>query len=188
MNAQRIPFAAFFFSLLALGGCAGQLYKVAPVPVNAPPVISSSNPNGLSAGAMALDDDQSIAQFEANLPLAGVIAVDVRLANQSPEMIDVKKLRFELSGAATGRLKQISPKKALSKVMNFYGDSFYRIDARQQTRENYQAISLKLDGVLAPQEERRGFLFFETKKGVVSSDSLSLVIKGTNAPISVQLK
>jgi hypothetical protein len=72
--------------------------------------------------------------------------------------------------------------------MNFYGDGFYRIDARQRTRESYQAIALKLDGVLAPQEERRGFLFFETKNGAVDSDSLSLAINGATAPISVQLK
>jgi hypothetical protein len=188
MNAQRILFAAFFFSLPALASCAGQLYKVATVPVNAPPTISASNTSGLSAGAIALDEDQSVGQFEANLPLAGVIAVDVRLSNQSAEMIDVEKLRFELSDAANGRFKQISPKKALSKVMNFYGDSFYRIDARQRTRENYQAIALKLDGVLAPQEERRGFLFFETKKRAVDSDSLSLAIKGATTPISVKLK
>ncbi len=188
MNANKIIFAANYFCILLLAGCAGQLYKVAPLPASSPPDISTSNTTGLNAGATVLDDDRSLEQFEANLPMAGLVAVDVRLSNLSGQAIEANKLRFELSDGAGAAFKQITPKKALSRVMKFNGDSFYRIDARQQTRDSYHAIALKLDAALAPQEERRGFLFFESKKKPANLSGLNLTIKGAIAPISIQLR
>ena len=187
MNATKIHFVAFFLSALALGGCAGQLYKVATPPASPPPVISTNNASGLNAGAVVLDGDLSIEQFEANLPLAGVVPIDVKLSNQSSNTIDLKKLRFELGDGAKTKFKQIGPQQALSRVIGFYGDSFYRVDARKRTQENYLAIALKLERPLDQQEERRGFLFFESKSQPVKLDGLILSIKGAAIPINIQL-
>jgi hypothetical protein len=188
MNAKKTIFAANYFCVLLLAACAGQLYKVAPLPASSPPDLSSSDGGGVNAGATALDGDRSLEQFEANLPLAGLAAIDVRLSNRSAQAIEANKLQFELSDGSGARFKQITPKKALDKVMKFYGDSFYRVDARQQTRDGYQAIALKLDGAIAPQEERRGFLFFESKSKPANLNGLNLTIKGATTPISIRLK
>ncbi len=162
-------------------GCGGQLYKVAPLPRSRPPAIATANAIGLNIGASALDGERSVEQFEANLPLAGVIAVDVNLVNQSNGLISAKRLRFELNDRKG--FKEIQPKKALSKVIDYYGDSFYRVDARKRTQENYEAIALKLDGVMAPGDTRRGFLFFEAD--VKNIGELILTVTGAGAPISV---
>ena len=77
-----------------IAGCGGQLYKVAPLPKSAPPAISTGNAIGLNIGAMVLEGDRSIEQFEANLPLAGVIAIDVKLINQSSGLISAKRLMY----------------------------------------------------------------------------------------------
>ncbi len=191
MNVSKNLFAANYFLLLLLSGCGGQLYKVAPLPADAPPAISSNKTNGitngLNVGAVALDGDQSLEKFEANLPLAGLIVIDTRLVNRFSETIDLNKLRFELRDSSDAKFKLISPKKALKRVMNHYGDSFYRLDARRLTEERYQAVALNLKDSIAPQEERRGYLFFETNRGSINISGLSLSIKGADRPIVLQL-
>src|SRR5215831_14742847 len=126
-----------------LAACGGKLYKVAPLPAGAPPEISTSNVGGLNIGAVALDGQQSYERFEANLPLAGVIAVDVRMINKSESTIMTKSLKFELRNASGATLKQIAPKKALGVVMKYYGDKFYANLAYRRTLEDYESVSLK---------------------------------------------
>src|SRR5262249_8663151 len=100
-------------SLFVLPACSGRLYKVAPFPGGAPPVISADNAAGLSVGAFALESDSALERFDANLPLAGVIAVDVWLINKSAGSFDSSQLKFELLDAAGKNLKPLQPKKAL---------------------------------------------------------------------------
>jgi hypothetical protein len=183
MNKRNTLIGLNIFCLTMIAGCGGQLYKVAPLPASAPPAISTGNAAGLNIGATVLEGDRSVEQFEANLPLAGVIAIDVKLINQSSGSIGARRLKFKLNDEK--RFKQIQPKKALSKVIDFYGNSFYRVDARKRTQESYEAIALKLDGLIAPGETRRGFLFFETD--VKNLDGLTLKVTGAGAPISVNL-
>ncbi|MCI0662654.1 MAG: hypothetical protein L0220_16430, partial [Acidobacteria bacterium] len=169
------------------GGCGGQLYKVAPLPASRPPEISTSNSNGLDIGAAALDGDQSLAQFEANLLMAGVIAVDLRVVNRSQETFDANKLRYELSDGRGRKLKQITSEKALSRVMKFYGNSFYTLEARRKTRADYESVAFKSTGTLAPQGERRGLLFYEINKKRDDPGNLTLLVTGTANPITLQL-
>jgi hypothetical protein len=169
--------------LIMIAGCGGQLYKVAPLPMSRAPEISTGNAMGLNIGATALDGERSVEQFEANLPLAGVIAVDVNLVNQSSGLISAKRLRFDLNDQKG--FKQIQPKKALSKVIDYYGDSFYRVDARKRTQENYEAIALKLDGIMAPGDARRGILFYEAD--VKNIGELILTVTGAGAPVTVNV-
>jgi hypothetical protein len=183
MNERKTLIGLNILCLFIVTGCGGQLYKVAPLPKSAPPEISTGNATGLNIGATLADGDRSVEQFEANLPLAGVIAVDVQLTNQSSGSIDAKDLKFELSDER--RFKQIQPKKALSKVIDYYGNSFYRVDARKRTQESYEAIALKLKGTIAPGETRRGYLFFETE--ITNLSGLTLTVKGVGEPISVNL-
>jgi hypothetical protein len=183
MNKRKSLIGLNILCLIMTVGCGGQLYKVAPLPASTPPAIATGNANGLNIGATLLGGDRSVEQFEANLPLAGVIAIDLKLINQSSEPIRAKRLKFELKDEK--RFKQIQPKKALSRVIDFYGNSFYRVDARKRTQESYEAIALKLDGAIEPGETRRGFLFFETD--VAKIGGLTLTVTGAGAPISVNL-
>lgn len=172
---------------MQLPGCGGQLYKVAPLPASAPPDITRTGEDGLSAGARLIESDRSIRQFEANLPMAGVIAVDLLIVNNSSSPIYFQALRFELRDNAGLKYKQITPKNALSRVMKFYGDNFYTLEARRRTREDYSALAFNAESPFAPQKEHRGILFFETKPNSSNLPLLTLQIHGTKTEIILAL-
>ena len=180
---------AFFIGLglLALPACGGRLYKVAPLPNSTPPEVSSESTTGLSAGAVVLDGDSALERFDANLPLAGVIAVDLLLVNKSAGSVDGSRLKFELRDAAGRILKPLTSKKALDRVMKYYGNSFFALAARQKTRDDYEEVALKHLGPIGSQEERRGILFFQTERETSNLSGLTLSIKGTAVPIDLQL-
>lgn len=181
--------------LLAFMACGGQLYKVAPLPAGGPPEISSNTANGnssgnaggLNVGAVALEGDSALERFDANLPLAGVVAVEVRLENGASETLDAAKFKFELLNAAGKSLKPLTPKKALGAVMKYYGNRLYSLAARQKTRDDYESIALKLAGNIVPQEEHHGILFFQTDRNTTNLDGLTLSMKGAAAPVSVSV-
>src|SRR5262245_9801183 len=173
--------------LPVLAACGGRLYKVAPLPASAPPEISMGN-GGLDVGAVALDGERSYERFEANLPLAGVIALDVRMVNNSEAKIMTNSLRFELRDPSGAELKRIAPKKALSVVMKYYGDKFYAKAAYRRTLEDYESVALKKGGVIEPEREIRGIVFFQTKSETAGVDGLILSVAGLSAPVNVQLQ
>src|SRR5260221_21083 len=82
--------------IVAFSGCGGRLYNVAPLPASVPPDLPANDANGFNIAATALDGDQSLERFDANLPLARVIAVDVRLVNRTSAAVDASSLKFEL--------------------------------------------------------------------------------------------
>lgn len=170
-----------------LSGCGGQLYNVTPLPSSTPPDLPANNANGFNIAASVLDGDQSLERFEANLPMAGIIAVDVRLINQTAAAVDPGSLKFELRTAGGKSFKPIAPKRALKRVMTFYGDRFYRLDARQSTIESYTALALPLGSPIALQEERRGLLFFEVQRNAIPLDGLTLFAAGAKPPIGVKV-
>lgn len=172
--------------LPVLAACGGRLYKVAPLPASAPPEISIGG--GLEIGAVALDDERSYQRFEANLPLAGVIAVDVRLVNKSEAAVATGSLKFELRDASGAALKRITPKKALSAVMKYYGDKFYAKIAYRRTLDDYESVALKQGSAIEPEEELRGIVFFQTKREMASVDGLILSVAGLSAPVNVRLQ
>lgn len=135
-----------------------------------------------------LDGDQSLERFEANLPLAGVIAVDLRLANNTAAMVGANALKFELRDSSGAKLKQLAPKKALSAVMKFYGDGFYAKSAHRRTIDDYESVGLKTDAPIAPQEERRGYVFFRTQRNTTNVNGLTLSVTGMSAPINLRLQ
>lgn len=187
MNARTAISAVLFFTVLLIPGCGGKLYDVAPLPGD-PPVITAGDPGGLRLGARAVDDAHALDLFSANLPLAGVLAVEISLTNDGSEPVNMKKLKFELRDSTGMKFKRISSKKALSRVMDYYGVSFYRKDARTRTREDYAAVELKTASPLGAGDERRGYLFFQSGVETPLPAELTLSVTGTATPLSVRIK
>jgi hypothetical protein len=186
---HRMTVTVLLGSLLpVLAACGGRLYKVAPLPTSAPPEISMGNGGGLDIGAVALDGERSYERFEANLPLAGVIAVDVKMINKSEAPIMTDSLKFELRNASGAALKRIAPKKALGVVMKYYGDRFYAKIAYRRTLDDYESVALKRGSAVEPEREIRGIVFFQSKRGTTSVDGLILSVAGLAAPVNVQLQ
>ena len=161
------------------GACSVPLYKVAPLPSNTPIAAGQTvTANLLEITASALtDDDQAFERFDANLPLAGIVAVDVRLANRANEK--TKSLTFELQDASGKKFSLLDAKKELKQVMKFEGVRVYAKASRQETLDQLQSIALPKKLTLAAQEERRGVLFFHAKQDVAQLKGLILTVKGT---------
>src|SRR5262245_53356554 len=188
LNRAKALTVLLFSILPALAACGGRLYKVAPLPTSVPPEISMGNGVGLDVGAVALDGERSYERFGANLPLAGVIAVDVRMINKSESTIMTNSLRFELRNPSGDPLKRLAPKKALSAVMKYYGDKFYAKVAYRRTLEDYESVALKQGDAIEPERGIRGIVFFQTKRETTSIDGMILSVAGLNDPVNGQLQ
>jgi hypothetical protein len=179
----RLSFALSLF----LSACSVPLYKVAPLPQNTPiEAGQTATANSLEVTASALiEDDQAFARFDANLPLAGLVVVDIKLLNRTAT--PTKDLKFELQDATGKRFPQLEAKKALKQMMKFEGVRLYPIEGKRQTLEQLQAIALPKKLPLAAQEEKRGVLFFHAKQDAATLKGLVLTVKGSPQPIRLAL-
>jgi hypothetical protein len=134
-----------------------------------------------------MTDERAIAQMDANLPLAGLIAVEVKLSNQSASAIPGGSLRASLHDASGKALTLIPPKKALQQVMKFYGVRLYGKEAYARTLESYESVALHLEQNIGPSESVHGVLFFDAKASLKSTSGYRLSIEGGPAPINIQL-
>ncbi|MEP7274502.1 MAG: hypothetical protein ABI882_23630 [Acidobacteriota bacterium] len=175
------------FLLIVLSSCAAPLYTVAPIPRSPPSERVTATTGALEVTALAFDDERAIERFDANLPLAGLIAVEVRLNNQGSSPIAATSLRISLLDSSGKSLRSIPPKKALSRVMKYYGVRLYGKEGYARTVASYEAIGLNLEGEISPSSERSGILFFEHKAPVTSMAGYRLSIEGGPSSISLQL-
>ena len=164
------------------------LYQVAPIPQNVPSETGqTASRDGLEVTATAVtEDDQSFARFDANLPLAGVVVVDVKLANRSPQAI--KSLKFALQDATGRKFSSLEPKAALKWMMKFEGVRMYPIEGKQQTLEQLQAIALPKKMALAAQEEKHGVLFFHVRQDAASIKALTLRVEAGKQTLTLSLR
>jgi len=184
MNDRRLGLSAFYFLLpLWLVGCGGALYRVAPLPAGAALSTHSlgevEGAATLRVGAAYYDGDESLRQFEANLPLAGVLAVEVHLLNRGGESANLSAMKIEVrstreeSGAP---LPHLTGDKALRRVMRAYGNRLYTIESHRVTLARYREIQLSLLGELSPGEERRGVLFFSIPRQAPLGETYSATV------------
>lgn len=185
MIGRKIILFALSLSLLASIGCGAQLYKVAPLPASASADNVADGEQGLIAVTAILDGDQSLERFEANLPLAGVIAVDVRLMNRTASPVKTDSLKFNLRDSSGNNLTRIPPDQALKRVMKYYGNSFYRKDAKLRTIESYEKIGLPTNATIEPQGNLRGVLFYERQNNRTSLGGLTFSVVGVTKQINI---
>lgn len=178
---------------LWLSGCGSRLYNVASRPVALPAESTMSAAAGFNITASAFtEDDLAWEQFGANLPLAGIVAVRVNLANNTASSVNLKRLKFELRDPEGKRFKQLAPKKVIKKLLKFQGTRIYGLEAYRNTRADYEALALPVNDPLATQQQRSGLLFFETKRDVQAVPSMRLEIKASEitgkTPLIIDLR
>jgi len=186
MSRGRRVYFLCLVVLPALCACVSPLYKVSPLPSSPPGDLARSTPvAGLEVGAAALSEDRAMTQFGANLPIAGVIAIEVRIANHGEQPLKLDSGRFALKDASGKGLKRLTPRIALERVMTYFGVSLYGKEAYRRTLESYETIALKPEAI-QPKEERSGILFFGAREST-GLTGLVLTFKGGPAPISLKL-
>jgi len=184
---QALTSILFGVLLLSCGACASPIYKVAPVPNSPIPDAVTGTGGGLEVTASAMSDERAIAQMDANLPLAGLIAVEIRISNKSNSSIAGGTLRALLHDPGGKSLSPIPAKKALQRVMKFYGVRLYGKESYARTIESYESVRLHLEQNIAPAESIQGVLFFDRKEPVNNTSGYRLTIEGAPGVIAVPL-
>ncbi|HXG65079.1 MAG TPA: hypothetical protein VNO70_08215 [Blastocatellia bacterium] len=160
-----------------LAGCGGKPFNVRPQPTMPPASYKAQAQAGsLTIQAEAvLNEDYLYDNFDANLILAGVLPVRVRLTNTGSEPVELKRARFTVASSAGREFKQIDAKKAFERLMSYYGVSVYSKSGYKESRQDFTTYALDLKPPLPPGESRYGVLFFETP--VESSLDASLTLR-----------
>ena len=169
--------------VVTLTSCSASLFKVKPV-TELPPLPTASrtaDAGGVTVRvAPLLTDEESQDLFEANLPVAGVLAVRLELAFQSGVAIETKRARFRLRDNQNREWKLISPKSAISRIMKANGVFAYNPNSRKQFEQEFGAYAIDLKLPLSSGDPRRqGFLFFQTpdKQPVRNDLRLTLTVE-----------
>jgi len=179
--------------VLSASSCATSLYKVKPV-VELPPLagdVKSASAGGVEVRvAPLLSDEESQDLFEANVPLSGVLPLRVELAFESGVPVEIKKVRFRLRDGEGREWKLLSPKAAISRIMNANGVFAYNPNSKKQFEKEFTAYAIELKEPLSQTDRRRqGFIFFQTpkKEPVASPRGLILSVERLPQPVEIQL-
>ncbi len=173
--------------------CGGSLYKVKPV-VELPPLtgdVKTASAGGVSVRvAPRLSDEESQDLFEANLPLAGILAVRMELVFESGVPVELKKARLRLRDAEGREWKQIAPKAAISRILKANEVYAYNPNSRKQFEKEFVAYAIDLKTPLSSSDRsRQGFVFFQAPNNepVESSRRLTLTIEKLPQPVEIPL-
>jgi hypothetical protein len=165
------------FALLLLAGCGGKPFDVKtevvlPAIAGAP---AADSPGVRVQAAAVRDEDYLLATFDANLILAGVLAVNVAVTNRAAQPLDLHKARFELRAADGHTYKAADAGRAYKRLIKYYGISTYGKEDYKQSRADFAAYGLDLSRPLAMGESRRGMLFFLLPDRAIRATGLKLI-------------
>ena len=128
-------------------------------------------------GVALTDEDFLYESFNANLILAGVLPVRLRVTNNGGSEIRVRRNWFEIR--AVGRsLKSIEAERAFKRLLSFYGVKVYNKLGYKQSKEAFMSYELDLGEPLKPGSNREGIIFFEARPRLEQGAALVLVAKG----------
>ncbi|CAN5754883.1 hypothetical protein BH18ACI4_BH18ACI4_17540 [soil metagenome] len=178
---------------LLVSACGGALFKVKPA-VELPPLagtVKSASAGGVTLRVdTMLTDEESQELFEANLPLAGVLALRVEVEHESGVPIELKRARFHLRDGEGKEWGLLSPRQAISRILKANDVYVYNPSSRKQFEDEFVAYALDLKAPLSPSDRRRqGFLFFQTpnKEPLASPRGLTLLCERLPLPIEIVL-
>jgi hypothetical protein len=174
--------------VLASAACATPLYSVAPMPASMPPDrTETKTPGGVAVEASVLSELQAQDQFDANLPFAGIIAIEARFINQTSQPITPSKLGLELKSSSGTRYNSLKPSAALNRIMKVYGNTYYFKESYRRTRDSFDALGLPLDRAIVPGADAHGFLFFKAPSRSGDLTGLVLRMKQGGGPVELKL-
>lgn len=158
-------------------GCGGKPFNVKtrpdPPPVARGPVAESQ---GVSFQAEALTDEDYLYEiFDANLIMAGILPVRVKIENSNAEALNLKRVRFEVG--SNGRpLKMIDAGRAYKRLISYYGISTYTKAGYRESKETFSSYALNVAAPLAPGETRQGIIFFPASDDLIRQGGLRLLV------------
>ena len=176
---------------LCLSGC-GKPFNVKPrteLPRANYTATASLNSVTLQADPI-FNEDLLYETFDANLIMAGVLPVRVRLTNSSQQSLVLKKSRFEIRSAGGRKFKSASGRNAFKRVLSYYGISTYNKAGYKESLEDFAGYAFDAKAPLPAQESREGIVFFFVPPEASREAGLTLRFRmpdGKAAPIELKL-
>ncbi|HEY8186196.1 MAG TPA: hypothetical protein VIF64_09010 [Pyrinomonadaceae bacterium] len=173
--------------------CGGSLFKVKPA-IELPPL--TGNVKTMNAGSVSvtvaplLTDEESQDLFEANLPLSGILPLRLELVFESGVPVETKGVRFRLRDGQGREWKQLTPARAIARILEANEVFSYNPDSRKQFEKEFRAYAIDLKLPLSDSQRRhQGFVFFEApkKEPVESPRGLVLTIERLPQPVEINL-
>jgi hypothetical protein len=169
--------------LATICGCGGKPFNVRPHPSLPERAYNTKiESGGLTIQADALTDEDLLYEiFDANLVLAGVLPVRIKLINGRDEEFRIKKARFEVKSEGGAVFKPIEPKRAYRQLVSYYGITLYRKDAYRESQQDFASHALDTVKTLSIGEVREGIIFFAAPGEISAIGNLTLVASRLNA-------
>jgi hypothetical protein len=172
---------------ILLAAC-GKPFNVKPRPdvkVATPNTPVSWKAEGESKGvtiqaAAVTDEDYLYDTFEANLLLAGVLPVHLKLTNTGAEAAELRRAKLEIK-AQNKNYKIMDSHKAYKRLMSFYGISIYNKHGHKESRADFDTHAFDLKKPLAAGESREGLIYFAIPNEIIKSGNLNLLARKLSA-------
>jgi hypothetical protein len=184
ISAMRLPTKPLLILTCLIvslaSGCGNaKLFNIAPrVEVAPDNFCCKTNVSNITVAAEALtDEDKVIATFDGNILLAGVLPVRVLVENHSSSSLDLNRVQFLLVDATGNQYKQLETKKALDRMVGYYGISYQRQGAYKATLEDLTSVSFSTQPPLAANETRQGFVYFAVDPAQGIPQGLKIIVK-----------
>ena len=197
-GAVKVSIAAMMaLSLVSLAGCGGKPFKVKPRPDPPQTQITGgarAESNGVIILAEAVTDEDFLYEtFDANLILAGILPVRVKLTNGGEGTVELKKAKFEIRDAAGRRFEDMDAKRAFKQLISYYGVSIYTKPGYRESRADFSTYALEFDTPLGSGQSRQGMVFFRVPGETVRANGLTLSVSrlyanGVKSDSAVELK
>jgi len=184
-------------ALVSLAGCGGKPFNVKTRPDPPQTQITGgarAESNGVTILAEAVtDEDYLYETFDANLILAGILPVLVKLTNGGEGTVGLKKAKFEIKNAAGRWFEDMDAKRAYKQLISYYGVSIYSKPGYRESRADFSSYALEFEEPLGSGQSRQGMIFFRVPGETVRANGLTLSISrlytnGVKSDSAVELK
>jgi hypothetical protein len=174
--------------LVMFTAACGKPFNVKPKPdvkevaPNAQAILKAEGEsNGLMIQAAAItDEDYLYHTFEANLILAGLLPVHLKLTNTAAETAEVKRAKLEIK-AQNQSYKMLDSHKAYKRLMSFYAISIYNKHGHRESRQDFDTHAFDMKKSLAAGESREGLIYFAVPNDVIKNGNLTLSARKLSA-------
>jgi hypothetical protein len=188
--------------LVILLSACGKPFNVKPKPT-----VKDATPNakvtwkaeGESKGvtiqaAVITDEDYLYDTFEANLLLADVLPIHLKLTNTGAEAAELRQSKLEIK-AQNKNYKMLDSHKAYKRLMSYYGITIYNKHGHKESRADFDTHAFDLKKPLAAGESREGLIYFSVPNEIIKSGNLNLLARKLSAgrakddsPVELNLK
>jgi hypothetical protein len=137
--------------------------------------------NGLMIQAEAItDEDYLYDTFAANMIMADVLPVRLKLTNTTAESAELRRAKLEIQ-SQNKSYKLLDSHKTFKRLMSYYGISIYNKRGFKESRQDFDTHAFDLKKPLAAGESREGLIYFAVPKEMIKSGDLTLAARKLSA-------